>query len=158
MITIIVGALDSGKSTKMTEIFRQKGGDGFVSSKRFDGEIFTGYDLVRLTTEERIPLARVLPSRIDGFEYGRFIFSKKAFDYAERIYREIIAARSSPIFIDEIGRIELDGRGFDNIFRRLVLSEAEIYFCARDAFLEKIVEAYRIRNPRIQIILQGGNI
>ncbi len=144
----------------MKAIFRAIGGDGFISPKLFIDGAFVGYDLTRLSTGEAMPLARVAgtpyAARIEGFAFGRFVFSDAAFDYAENIYDEMIAANIAPIFIDEIGPIELDGGGFDRIFRRLSNFGRDVYAVIGKSCLEGALLKYEIEARKTIYISDGG--
>ncbi len=144
----------------MKAIFRAIGGDGFISPKLFVDGAFIGYDLMRLSTGETVPLARIIgtpdAADIEGFAFGRFAFSKAAFDYAEGGYEKIIAANIAPIFIDEIGPIELDGGGFDIIFRRLLKSGLDLYAVIGKSRIDSAMERYAIEKRKTIYISDGG--
>lgn len=144
----------------MKAIFRASGGDGFISPKAFVDGVFVGYDLTRLSTDEAMPLARVVGTpdavKIEGFAFGRFAFSNAAFDYAESVYEKIIAANIAPVFIDEIGPIELDGGGFDRIFRRMLSSGLDLYAVLRKSCIDGAAERYGIEARKTIYISDGG--
>ncbi len=157
MIYIISGAVDEGKTGKMISIFRQVNqGDGFVSQKIFTDKNpgnFTGYEIVRLTTGERKVLAHKTAGLPDGwdevFRCGPYHFSKAAFDFARDIIDDIIANGIEPIFIDEIGPLELAGKGFAHILEKVLKTGKGIYISVRNHCVEDVIKTFNIRDHRI---------
>ena len=82
MVHIITGEIDEGKTRQMLSIYNQLNkGDGFVSKKIFTaGHHFTGYEIVRLSSGEKMPLAYKSEHVPDGWDEayrcGPFCFSK----------------------------------------------------------------------------------
>jgi nucleoside-triphosphatase THEP1 len=153
MIYIITGEINQGKTEKALSIFSCKRGDGFISRKTFKNNIFNGYEIVRLSTGESIPLA----CRSDStpllwdeiYTVGSFSFSKKGFTFAESIADEIIKGDANPVFIDEIGPLELEGKGFFKILQKLLLTEKDIYITVRKSCLNDVIGAFKLEKYEI---------
>lgn len=141
----------------MISIYKQvKRGDGFISQKIFTDKNpgdFTGYEIVRLATGERKELARKtehLPVRWDEvFCCGPYHFSKAGVDFARDIIDDIIANGIGPIFIDEIGPLELAGKGFAPILKKALETGKDIYVSIRIHCVEDVIKAFNIRDHRI---------
>lgn len=90
MIHIITGDINTGKTTKMLELFkRHPRGDGFVCPKVFENDRFVRYDILHLKSGKKRPFAypvENLPSNWDEqIRYGKYTFSVQAFFFAEAI-------------------------------------------------------------------------
>ncbi|NOY23928.1 MAG: hypothetical protein GXO70_10525 [Acidobacteria bacterium] len=153
MVTFIVGQVNSGKTTKMAAIYKKRGGDGILCPKYMENGIHLGYNLVHLKTGESIPFARFTEALPEGwdetFRFGPHSFSEKAQKYAAEIIETASQTGISPIFLDEIGPVELEGQGFAPLFRTLLENPGEIIVSVRDFLLEQIIEFFEIKNNQI---------
>ncbi len=149
MVYFVTGEVDSGKTTLMKKIYEtKKQGDGFVCEKIFQDNVFTGYRIKQLSSSEAKIFSYQHALLPDGelavFTCGRFSFLKSGFEFAESITDEVIASGADPLFIDEIGPLELSGRGFNDIFIKILDSGKTVYATARIQLIEKIVSFYKI--------------
>ena len=124
MITIITGKKGAGKTKYIEEWYsKSPEGVGFLTQKVYDSTHCIGYDLVRLPDKQSIPLIRMLSHQNQLFDtdliyQNRYVFSKKAFHEASQWLLEQIKTGNSPIWLDEIGKQELSGEGFDAVLRQ----------------------------------------
>ncbi len=154
MVYIITGGIDEGKTRKIEAIYRQmKKGDGWVSRKIFLNEEFVGYEIVKLSTGEKLPLAykkEYIPSGWDEiYSIGPFSFSKRAFEFAGKIIDEIIEKNINPVFIDEIGPLELQGKGFCPMLEKILKTQKDIYIVVRSHCVDDVVNNFEIKNYEI---------
>lgn len=153
MVTFIVGAVNSGKTTRMAALHMERGGDGFLCPKFMENGIHQGYDLLHLKSGETLPFARLsaaLPSDWDEtFRFGPYSFSRKAQDKAARIIGHALQTGTFPVFLDEIGPVELKGQGFAPLFRTLLNSERDTIVSVRDFLLEQIIDFFEIKKNQI---------
>ena len=157
MIYIISGAVNEGKTRKMASIYNKlKQGDGFLSKKIFAGpghKTFTGYEITRLATGQSMPLAYKaghIPARWDELTTcGPYCFSKAAVAFAHRIIDDIIDRATGPVFIDEIGPLELTGKGFAPLFKKALQTREDIYVSVRNSCVAGVIEKFRIRDYEI---------
>ena len=153
MVYIITGEINEGKTQKMVSLYNQLNrGDGFVSKKIFNlDKDFAGYEIVRLSTGERLPLAYkrgFVPADWDEiFRCGPFRFSEAAFAFAENIIDDIIHRRIEPVFIDEIGPLELQGQGFSAILTKTLNAQKDVYIAVRNRCVEDVKKKFKIENP-----------
>ena len=150
MLNIVTGRINSRKTTKITELYKFLNiGDGFVSLKNMNEDIVHSYDILRLSTNEKRRLViRDIYSDSDFVkccQIGPYMFSKSAVEYIEKTFRELIANKVSPLFLDEIGLLELENLCFHNIFIELLESNLDVYVTIRKDLLEKIIEKYKIK-------------
>jgi nucleoside-triphosphatase THEP1 len=154
MVYIITGVIDEGKTREIEAIYRQmKKGDGWVSRKVFLYEEFVGYEILRLSTNEKLPLAykeEYLPPGWDEiYKIGPFSFSKQAFEFAGKIIDEIIDKNINPVFIDEIGPLELQGKGFCPGLEKILKTQKDVYIVVRSHCIEDVVNRFEIKNYEI---------
>ena len=149
MIHIVTGKIDSGKSTTIADLYqRNQAGDGFVSIKRMHYHKVHGYDIMRLSTLE----TRLLVVR-DEFKHrdyqiackiGPYLFLQDALAYVETTIRSLIADGVTPIYLDEIGQLELYDQCFHKVFAELVDSGVECYITVRHDLVPDIIDKYKL--------------
>lgn len=154
MVHIITGRQNHGKTNKILSIYEKlKKGDGFITRKLFRYHCFIGYEIVRLQTRESIPFAykrEYTPHDWDEiYKYGSFTFSKKALRFAEKIITESINKGVSPVFIDEIGPLELDGKGFSNILREVLDKGENVYLTVRHDCVDKVTQKFSLKKHEV---------
>lgn len=152
MVTIITGDKNTGKTTYMESWYtRDSWGVGFLSRKVFDSGRFVGYDLVLLPGGEYLPLCRLDGqgekegiSRERGIGQGRFIFDSHAFREASCWVNAYPLRESEPVWIDEIGALELSGRGFDALLRTVLAKGHELRVVFREHLFDSLLNHYSI--------------
>lgn len=149
MLNIVTGRINSSKTTKIKEIYNNlKAGDGFISLKKMDGHTVHSYAALHLATnEKKILVIRDVYSDnsfIKCCQIGPYLFNKATVEYIEGKLRELIKNKVSPLFLDEIGLLELDNFCFHNIFKEMIESKLEIYVTIRKDLLNKIITKYNI--------------
>lgn len=134
-LNVITGPVDSGKTTMMTRLYGSVGkGAGVITPKVFDTDgRLKGYDALVLPECLRVPLARVDCSPQFRHRGGRFYFSPEAFDrICESLCPRIC---DGPLWIDEIGPLEIAGGGFAPVLRKASEQEADVTACIRPALI-----------------------
>jgi nucleoside-triphosphatase THEP1 len=154
MIYIITGGIDEGKTREIEAIYREmKKGDGWISKKVFLNEEFIGYEIVKLSTGKKLPLAlkkEYVPADWDEISsIGPFCFSKRAFEFAGKISDEIIEKNINPVFIDEIGPLELQGKGFCPMLDNILKTQKDIYIVVRSHCVEAVINRFEIKSHEI---------
>ena len=151
---IITGKVSQGKTTKLLSIYNDiKKGDGFYNSKIYLKDSYAGQEIVRLSSGESrlLALKRGFIPKVwdEEYSYNVFSFSKSGINFAEMIINDIIEKDISPIFIDEIGPLELQEKGFYNIFKNCLKISTDIYVVIRESCVDEVVEKFSIRNFKI---------
>ena len=149
MINIICGAINSGKTARIESIYaEEKKGDGFITRKIFSDSQFRGYEIMRLSSgESRIQSLKteLFPAdEVPVCTRGPYSFFKSGFDFADGIIDDIILKETSPVFIDEIGPIELQGKGHSDRFKKILQTDVTVYFTVRDWCLEQVLLSFSI--------------
>lgn len=149
MVYLITGKINSGKTSKISDLYLKTGqGDGFISVKTMlDGDVYK-YDLVKLSTSESMVLTYKAPFYFHQYDstvhLGDYYFNDSAFLWAEKEIDKMIMNHVSPIFLDEIGLLEIQSQGFSDIIDKLLNSRLLCYFTVRNSFIERFIEKYQI--------------
>lgn len=114
MIFILTGPVHSGKTTLLKNInqeLRRKElkTDGFLSESRWEDQEILGYDLLDLSGEKSYPFIRK-SGEMNWDRIGPFYFIPETLDLAKQIIKR--AQNSDMCVIDEVGPLELTGKGF----------------------------------------------
>ncbi len=138
-ITIVTGEIDSGKTAWMQSRAEAEGRVSWLSVKVFAEYEFIGYDLHMTPTGGTIPLARAdsaggAPS--DWFRFRRFWFNPEAFTGAQYFFNRQSAADSTFI-LDEVGPLEMEGKGFAPLLEKLLKSGASLMLSVRPSLVEE---------------------
>jgi len=154
MVNIVVGSINQGKTTKLIEIYEKLNkGDGFVSMKKLDGNNIIGYDALHLSKMEKYPFIlkkEYIPENWENHaSLESYRFSENTLNIIEEKIDCMIKKSIYPIFLDEIGVLELEGYGFDKILKKVLAEGDEIYVAIRDKFVERIIEKYSITDKNI---------
>ncbi|MEP7264156.1 MAG: nucleoside-triphosphatase [Bacteroidota bacterium] len=84
---------------------------------------------------------------------GRFVFSSDAFVWAEKILADAMDSDAELIVIDEIGPLELQGKGFHNILLRLLESNIKnLLLVVRSSKLEEVIANYNLHQHTLKVI------
>ena len=150
MLNIVTGKINSSKTSKLIEIYNSlKIGDGFVSLKNMNDDIVHSYDILRLATNEKMQLViRDIYSEssfVKCCQIGPYLFSKETVEHIENTFKKLIKNQVSPLFLDEIGLLELADLCFHNIFTEMLNSKLDIYITVRKDLLKRILEKYKIK-------------
>ena len=154
MVNIISGKKDSGKTAKMEKLFRETiNAAGFVSIKVYkDGRVI-GYNVVNLRGGYPVPLARIRGNEPENWNkkvmHGKFSFSTEGFAAAETIVRRALKENAENIFLDEIGKLELKGKGFAPLLKYLLTEDIHLYIAVRSENVVSVVNQFGINNYRI---------
>ncbi len=157
MIYLITGAVNQGKSTYLYGVYnRLQTGDGFYNRRIYQGNCFAGQEIVRLTTGESRLFSytnQFIPNDKSILEdeecrFDVFSFSRQGLDFGRNILRNALDNHFEPVFIDEIGPLELAEKGFYEIFRDMAGSPIEIYAVVRKNCLKEVIAKFLITGYR----------
>ena len=162
LIHLVTGGIGRGKSHRLRQIYERLGrGDGFVNRRVFSGGQTAGQDLVRLPTGESRPFTRREGFIPDGWDercrYEHYSFSGNGIRFAEDIILEAVRNNRFPLFIDEIGPLELRGEGLAASFLRACRAGQDLYVAVRAACLPEVVNVFNLVHYEI-IRVDGGGL
>jgi nucleoside-triphosphatase THEP1 len=135
-VIIITGNINSGKTTMMEKLYENektkgKSPIGIIARGVFRGKAKVGFDVVNLSTGNSMPLARIGREIRGGFSVGKFTFSNEGLEFARKAL--LNSKYSDVVFIDEMGPLELEDKGYANCLKTLLDSRYIIrsYFVIR---------------------------
>lgn len=132
---ILTGAVGSGKTTRLIQwADRQPRARGILSPVLAGQRFFMHHpDGQRCLMEART-------GEQSAFETPRYRFSVKAFCWAEQCLEEDLRIKPDWLLIDEIGKLELRGKGFAPILRKVLDAEAaaNLVLVVRSELLELV--------------------
>ena len=147
---LLVGGIGSGKTAtglRLLSLLRSYGIQvgGILAPRILEDEETVGYSIIDLSTNATHPFASQTPSDIP---IGKFYISQAALDLAERTVLNALNERPV-VFIDEIGRLELNGGGHASAVRHLLQSNSVPVLLVRDTFVEQAIKTFELDNPFI---------
>lgn len=160
MIYIISGEINQGKTRKIESLYRRQAqGAGFISRKILDGSTIQGYEIADLVTGQHKTLALKVDLLPEGWDEtarcGIFSFSARAIAFAEAVVEEAILNGSAPIFIDEIGPLELKNQGFAPLLKKVLHTGKDLYFTARRSCVQDIRTFFQIDDYELIYLEEG---
>jgi len=142
---IISGEVGAGKTRAAEQLVvalkKEKITVGGVLSPRIvqDG-VTIGYTVFDVTSGEERPFAAL---NSPGITIGRFFIEREALRFAGRAIEE--ASRNMQVvFVDEVGRLELEGAGLALAVDTLLNSSALPVLLIRDSFVPAVVKTFSI--------------
>ncbi len=150
MIHIICGETNQGKTEKINSIYLQgKSGDGFITKKLFHDKHFYGYEIIRLSSGQssiHSVKSELFPhEKKPIYNCGAYSFHHDGFTFADFIIDEIISKNTNPVFIDEIGPLELEGKGHHDCFQKILKNCNTVYFTVRNRSLKDVIDYFSIK-------------
>jgi nucleoside-triphosphatase THEP1 len=117
-VLILTGGIQEGKTSLLRNILASLGKhrkdiEGFLSEVIRENGIRTGYKLIPLNGEAPEVLCTTQPGS-GKTVYGKFYFNNKAADLGRKILAEAEKKSAPLIIIDEIGPLEMNGKGWAN--------------------------------------------
>jgi len=157
VINIIKGRKNQGKTQKILTLFQEyqkcSQPDGVASLKIFKNEIHIGYELLHLSSQRKFPLAfKKDHIPLNWKEYkiiGDYTFSDEGFFYSESIFSKEQIGAQNPLFLDEIGPLELEGFGFYTILQDLKDLERDIFITSRPECVDPIIHKFNLKRYKI---------
>jgi nucleoside-triphosphatase THEP1 len=154
MIHIVTGKINSGKTTKITKIYDSlQKGDGFVSVKRMHYNKVHGYDLMHLKDKTTIPFIVhhefCQDNKEIDCEIGPYLFYKETIDYIRSLVEQWIQNKVEPIYFDEIGMLELYGKGFYSVLKQCVELNIEVYITVREDLIQQVIKVFQMKEVEI---------
>jgi nucleoside-triphosphatase THEP1 len=154
MINIITGKINSGKTTSLKKHYNDsQKGDGFIAKKRMKKGVVHSYDIVRLSNND----AQLLVIREDFYngiekvacKVGPYLFLEKSLTYVENEILKMIKNNVSPIYLDEIGQLELYDQCFNKVFNQIVQSKADCFITVKEDLVDEVIRKYKLTNVNV---------
>jgi nucleoside-triphosphatase THEP1 len=113
---------------------------GVLSPRILAGSETIGYTIHDVATGEERPFVRLTPP---GIPIGKFYLMEDGLAFARAAIERATRA-TQVVFVDEVGRLECDGKGHAPAVRTLLLAQAVPIFLVRSAFVEWVIETFGI--------------
>lgn len=148
MIKIITGKINSGKTTKMIELYEQnQSGDGFVSLKFMNQDKVDHYEIMKLSTKEKkvLMIHHDSPLFTEPKEVfiGPYHLQDEAIHWVHKEIQEMIKKAVTPLYLDELGLLELENKGFHQTVIEMISSKLDLIFVVRSYLLDEIIKKYQ---------------
>lgn len=154
MVSIVTGTINSGKTTRMKALHDRLGGDGFVMEKTMDKDTVKSYHALRLATgEKRLLVLREGyddPDFTEETRIGPYRFDSNTLEWIRSVMRELMRLRARPLFLDEIGKLELRGEGFDALLDDLAKMDVPLYISVREDLIKDVIKRYDFKKVTVQ--------
>lgn len=148
-VFIITGKKHEGKSTLALELAnfakeKQFNVNGIISIRHNKNDERSGYEVLNLKTNEIKQLATT--NNIDDFEItcGPFYFYKEGMEFAHTSLMPDHIELNDIIFVDEVGKLELNEKGFYTQIRSLLSSKLQtcIILVMREDYINEVEEKF----------------
>lgn len=143
---IVSGPIGSGKTSLSKKVVDRlehaadKEPGGVLSPRLMESGETVGYDVVNIATGVRRSFVRSNPP---GEKVGRFFIKSGALEFANRAVSESLGSYN-PIFVDEVGRLELKDGGLAPSLRKLLDSKNQAILLVRDEFVPDVRQVFEI--------------
>jgi nucleoside-triphosphatase THEP1 len=148
-LIIITGEIQQGKTTYLANIvtsLREKGFrmNGIIARGVHDANGRIGYDLEDINTGEKHIYIRNVYTP-GWFRYGKYYFSPEGLEFGKYILQNITEENTDLIVIDEIGPVEIKGRGWaDDIERLVSTSQIPQLWVVRRSLLKRAIRQWNV--------------
>jgi nucleoside-triphosphatase THEP1 len=146
---IITGEVNSGKTSTVEKIISdlravQKNVGGVYSKGIFSENEKTGFIVVDIKSGEAKQLASIQSDNNFNLNQGRFYFNPEIFrEYNTKILNSL---NSDVIIIDEVGKLELDEKGFSPSVQFLINEFAgKIILVVRKSLADKVFNKFHLK-------------
>ena len=153
-IFLLKGAVQGGKTaflSAMTELFQKEGitVGGFLSPGKVSEGKRSGFDLRQIGTGTQVNMAG-LQEKEHWFKYRRFWFNPMAFAQGEIWMEESLKNKDRVLVIDEVGPMELEGRGWAGLLDRLVKHNKMLQlWSVREQLVSQVLEQWFIGSTQV---------
>lgn len=161
-VIIITGPIGAGKTNfakQLSDMLRKNNiiAGGIITEKILDVNSAVGYDLVDIESLERVIFLRQ-NSECGSDSIGRFTICRDAIEAGNRILRTVAATDNKVIIIDEVGMLELNGKGWsESINSILVKAGRKLIITVRSSFIEEVMAKWNITDPVVVDVVTGFN-
>lgn len=151
---VLSGPIRTGKTTSLQQWLRpQKNVRGILSpvkdNKRFLLSIPSG-ETKLLNADDATPVEKII-------SVGRHSFDNRVFEWGKEIIAKSLESEPEWLIVDEIGPLELDGKGFEPVITH-ILSNKSFYpkvnflFIVRDSLTDEFYNHYRLDKKYVEML------
>lgn len=149
MVKIITGKINSGKTTMLLKQYRKNHtGDGFVAIKKIQDQEVYDYIILRLSDNKTYPWMIRQNHYHQEFSnagtFGPFYINLDIVPLLERVVDELIKQQASPIYLDEVGVLEMNGGGYHNALKKVLSSKLDLVLAIREDLVQPVTSHFAI--------------
>lgn len=145
---LVTGTIHSGKSSTLANWCQSRNDVYGILSPVENGKRF----FLDISTGEKFSMEST-PDEISTIPIGKFNFSMNAFSKAVEIITRSTYNKKGWLVIDEIGPLELSGRGFDEVLKEILQnspSNMKIILVVRDTIKDDVIKRYFLEDHLIK--------
>jgi nucleoside-triphosphatase len=142
-VYILKGAVGSGKTTYLVTYCKGKKNIGGILSPVIKGR----RHFLNISSNE-MKLMESSEEEIETLNIGRYKFSAKAFEWANKILIGCMNKNYETIIIDEIGPLELQGKGFAETLKFFLIHneiKSDLLLVIRENLVNEVLQYFGIR-------------
>ena len=148
MIYLLTGPVRSHKTTTLLQWSQLRDDCGGVLSPDVDGlrQLYNVRDKIYLSWQ------KTEKEKENDVAIGRFIFDQDAFDTAmDWLNDHLEDPALNFIILDEVGPLELNGKGWDSWLRNALFSlgDTSLILVVRENLVEEVINSYALINYKI---------
>jgi len=147
---ILTGDKGIGKTTLVTKLAsklqdKQLTVGGILQPRSWDNGNCTGYDIVNILSEKQLPLCRI--NNTEGeIKIGSFSFLKNGIEHGNEALNPAGLKKCDLIIIDEVGPLELDGKGWSQSLDEIISSAScPILMVVRESLCDQVSSRWKFK-------------
>ena len=152
-IYIITGGKHAGKTTFLLKKIAELS----ISGKTVAGIISRGdfvagkrHNFYAVNIEDKDEKLLMSEDNIqDSNKIGKFYFSEETFNWGQIIIEKAILSTTEVLVLDEVGRLELGGKGWESILSKMLKSDKELYLVFRKEHVLELINKFSIADYQI---------
>lgn len=156
-IVLVTAPVGKGKTTQIRRMidhlpaeYRPAG--GILSLRLMNDAVTTGYDVVNLRNQERSPFLRLQEEKASEM-IGNFVILEEGLTAGREALSLVQNESSRLMVIDEVGKLELEGRGWAASLNELLHHTGHpLILSVRDSLTEKIVRHFHLNRFDLCVI------
>jgi len=154
MVKIVTGKINDLKSTRLYQHYlSHQLGDGFISIKHMSGKQVHHYDALRLSTKKQkqfmIHEQFFRQQEESLYKIGPYYVIKETMEEIEHSIREMIDRNIQPIYLDEVGQLELNDLGYAPMIKLILENHFDLIMVVREDLIEKVINKFQIKDFEI---------
>ncbi len=138
----------------MRQLYEQNRlGDGFIAIKNMVHDTVHSYDAMQLSTGEKHLLIKRKTFFEDDFtvgcQIGPYLFNESTLFHIKNTVETLLKNKVSPIYLDEIGVLELENKGLHTTVDMLVKSNTALVLSMREDLVTPLQNKYKFDVQKI---------
>ena len=155
-VFMVSGSVGQGKTTQIIRIIEDLKGrnvavSGIYSLRIMENAQTKGYDLVDIETNIRTPFLRIAEGREPG-GIGNYRIIQQGLDTGLEALSKSAKNKSRIVVIDEVGRLELNDRGWSEKVTELLNITPVLLITVRDTFADEVVKKWNLNDYTVFVV------